>query len=98
MTIPSSFGSGNSFFKGGGIVHIKVNDAVRVDGSINVDGASVGGSGGSIYIKADSFAGQGQLSAKGGNGNSSFGKSFASSFSLSFNFIFPNSFDRSFIY
>ena len=86
--MPSSFGSGNTFFKGGGIVHIKATDAVRVDGSINVDGASVGGSGGSIYIKADSFAGQGQLSAKGGSGNSSFGKSYPSSFIPSFAFIF----------
>ena len=74
VTKPSSFGSGNGFFKGGGIVNIEVDGSVRIDGLMSVDGGSVGGSGGSIYIKSSSFSGQGQLSAKGGNGNSSLGK------------------------
>lgn len=73
MTLPFSFGSGNGFFNGGGIIHIKAEQAVRIDGLLNVDGQSFGGSGGSIYVNCNSFAGQGQLSAKGGHGNSSFG-------------------------
>ena len=76
VTQPSSFGSGNGNFKGGGIVHIKVQEFVRIDGTVNVDGSTFGGSGGSICIKTNAFSGQGQLSAKGGNGNSSLGMLF----------------------
>ena len=73
VTVPSSFGSGNGSTAGGGIIHVKASSSIRIDGLITTDGAVSGGSGGSIYLSTSSFAGQGVLSAKGGNGDSSYG-------------------------
>ncbi|MBU2652751.1 MAG: LamG domain-containing protein, partial [Bacteroidetes bacterium] len=62
---------------GGGLVILNVNDSFEFNGEINVNGgngygalgwSSGGGSGGSIYIKADNFSGAGNLSAYGGMG------------------------------
>lgn len=75
VTIPFSFGSGNGRTAGGGIIHIKANSSIRIDGLITTDGAVSGGSGGSIYLSTSSFSGQGVLSAKGGIGNDSYGNS-----------------------
>jgi len=69
---------------GGGIIILNVKNTLIVDGTISVDGGngqgsssgdptqpgvgSGGGSGGSIFIITDGFAGNGIISSRGGNG------------------------------
>ena len=59
---------------GGGSIKLVVGGAMRVDGSVTANGAngvnerSGGGSGGSIWLSAQSFTGTGVLSANGGAG------------------------------
>ena len=72
---PGSGGGGNGPNDGGGAVRINASGTVTVNGTITADGAYCtahggGGSGGSIYITCDTFAGTatGLLSANGGFG------------------------------
>ena len=63
---------------GGGVVRIKVYDTLRVDGTINANGASgsanaAGGAGGSIWLTSYIFGGSGSLMANGGNGTAANG-------------------------
>jgi hypothetical protein len=59
---------------GGGAVQLSVGGLLRVNGSISANGASAtndragGGSGGGIWLSAQTFAGSGTLSADGGDG------------------------------
>jgi hypothetical protein len=80
---PIEFGSGGSQGtratggQGGGIVKIIAQDTVDIVGTIEVDGNKGyrtfdnrgGGSGGSIWIIAQTFSGSGSISAKGGPGS-----------------------------
>lgn len=68
MFAPTDFGSGGYFSAGGGAVHLVVQAQLTVDGRISSEGTmSAGpGSGGSVWIEADSFAGVGVLSVNGG--------------------------------
>ncbi|MDG0815431.1 Calx-beta domain-containing protein [Bdellovibrio svalbardensis] len=79
---PTEMGSGGNGSAGGGLVLIKAlggTGSVNLQGRILADGqgsGSTGGSGGSVYIQADSITGTvaGQISANGGSsGNSGSG-------------------------
>jgi hypothetical protein len=74
---PSHLGSGGGYIsgyggRGGGAVRLDVGGALHVDGTITVNGDNSttyghsGGSGGSIWLTCDSFAGAGVISASGG--------------------------------
>jgi hypothetical protein len=80
---PSSYGSGGGVgavvaavagSRGGGILHIVVQDALRVDGRIHVNGGNGvasgagGGSGGSLLIRCGELQGDGSLEVNGGAG------------------------------
>ena len=74
----TSHGSGG---RGGGLVHLEVDNALILDGTIRADGQNVseatwdggGGSGGGIYIKCLRFGGVAPiLSAIGGSGGTSY--------------------------
>jgi hypothetical protein len=83
MTNPYDFGSGggrggggDDGGAGGGYVRIDVQGKLTVNGRIAADAGPAGiegggGSGGSICIHAGTFAGQGALTAKGGNDGTS---------------------------
>lgn len=68
---------------GGGVVHVKADTYIIVDGTVSADGESrtgswmAGGSGGSILLQCRRFSGgeTGLLSACGGNGTSASNKS-----------------------
>ena len=75
----SSLGSGGGAGSGaggagGGLVNLTLGGTLRVDGRISADGAagtnphSGGGSGGSIWVMAQTISGAGSISAKGGAG------------------------------
>jgi hypothetical protein len=75
---PGSGGGGASPFlggAGGGVVHLIVTGALRVDGKISANGvagtlpSAGGGSGGGICLAAGTLAGSGLISANGGAGN-----------------------------
>jgi len=80
-TEPIGPGSGGAYGDGdgrpgGGAVRIDASGMVTVDGLISADGGGSnahmyygGGSGGSIYVTADTFAGAGDLTATGGGQN-----------------------------
>ena len=70
---PTDFGSGTGTARGGGIIRLFATKDMRIDGLVNADGASVGGSGGSIELSTGVFTGKGTASAKGGNGAASSG-------------------------
>jgi len=81
-TQPTALGSGGvrvSSTAGAGGGAIKINAAsgtVTVAGTLSANGESSGregGSGGSIWIIADTFAGAGAITANGGNGNGTYG-------------------------
>jgi hypothetical protein len=83
---PTSFGSAGGvypaltgFSQGGGAIRLAVSGAISVNGNISANGndgvidGSGGGSGGSIWITAQTFSGNGSLNADGGRGESSEG-------------------------
>jgi hypothetical protein len=83
---PTSFGSPGGaspmlagFSEGGGVIRLNVSGSLTVGGSISANGddgfidGSGGGSGGSIWITAESFSGFGAVTANGGVGESSEG-------------------------
>ncbi len=86
---PTDFGSGggNGYGGrggyGGGAVQLNVGGTLRVDGAIAADGGAMiysgssyyagGGSGGSVWITAGTFAGAGSVSANGGAGGTAGG-------------------------
>jgi hypothetical protein len=60
--------------RGGGTVKINVQGDMTLNGAIKVDGGDgdqtiAGGAGGSVWIMARNFFGNGSLSANGGNTN-----------------------------
>jgi hypothetical protein len=67
------------FSQGGGVIRLSVSGVLSVGGSISVNGGdgiidgSGGGSGGSIWINAQSFSGNGTVTANGGAGESTEG-------------------------
>jgi hypothetical protein len=67
------------FSQGGGVIRLNVSGALSVAGSISANGGdgiidgSGGGSGGSIWINAQSFSGSGAVTVNGGMGESSEG-------------------------
>lgn len=69
---PGSGGKGTAARGGGGLVWIESLGLVQVDGSITANGTaaanSPGGSGGAIYIRCHTFAGNGAFEANGGTG------------------------------
>ena len=77
---PNAKGSGGGFGypglggTGGGAVKLTIGGALLVDGTLSANGAagvtnrSGGGSGGSIWISAQTVAGSGSISANGGDG------------------------------
>ena len=79
LDLPQEAGSGGgagsgSGGDGGGVVNLTAGGVVRVDGRVSADAAagfnphSGGGSGGSIWLKAQTISGAGVISAKGGAG------------------------------
>jgi len=75
VTAPANAGSGGSgaiiFSAGGGAVRLVVTNALTVNGMISAAGQTTsqgGGSGGSIWISANSMAGSGSINADGGKG------------------------------
>ena len=81
-TLAGSGGSGrftSARAFGGGVIHVKADRSIIVNGTISADGESRGnswiggGAGGSILLECRSFSGAetGVLSAKGGNGSGS---------------------------
>ena len=82
-TQPTDFGSSGGSFpavpgfsQGGGAIRLHVTGALSVAGNISANGqdgiidGSGGGSGGSIWINAQSFSGSGNVTANGGRGES----------------------------
>jgi hypothetical protein len=76
LSNPISLGSGGAGGKGGGVIKIKVENKLTLDGKIFCNGENNskygGGSGGSINIETKNFYGEGEnalISSKGGNGN-----------------------------
>lgn len=74
--LPGSPGGSNYTYAGhgGGIIHIVVSDTLQVDGQVSASGdysayLGGGGAGGSIWLQANSFAGNGLVSANGGGAN-----------------------------
>ncbi len=84
ITQPNEPGSGGGHWNGGtggGVVHLTIGGAFLLDGRITANGTNGtwssymdysysggGGSGGSIYIGAETFTGQGLIAANGGAG------------------------------
>ncbi len=72
LTQPTALGSGGSAVgrEGGGAIKLDVAHTLTLTGTINADGGPstsvYPGSGGSIWLIADSFAGNGTISAQGG--------------------------------
>ena len=69
---------GNVGQAGGGALRLTVGGTLTIDGSVLANGLSSGGrdgagSGGSIYLTAQSLAGQGLIAANGGDGNATWG-------------------------
>lgn len=59
---------------GGGVITLKANDTVHIEGLVSANGGDDtgdcgGGSGGSIYIETDYFKGGGLITARGGAGS-----------------------------
>ncbi|MDR3643006.1 MAG: DUF2341 domain-containing protein [Candidatus Doudnabacteria bacterium] len=77
LTTPTDLGSGGglsygSGTPGGGSIQLSVSGSVTINGSVSAngagpDGASGGGSGGSVYITANTLIGTGSISSVGGN-------------------------------
>jgi hypothetical protein len=76
-TLAGSGGSGRRVTYGrafgGGVIHVKAEKGITVDGTISSDGETstsvvAGGAGGSILLECRTFSGSGLLSACGGNG------------------------------
>ena len=80
-TQPGSGGGGDSGYSGGGgggLVWLAVAANATVNGAIIVDGAKGGqicgsGSGGSLYLSAQTLLGNGSITAKGGDGDAQYG-------------------------
>lgn len=78
LRTPTALGSGGGSAgtgqypggNGGGAIRLIVNGSLKVDGSVNANGAYTGygggGSGGSVWITADTLTGLGSISANGG--------------------------------
>lgn len=72
-------GSGGAGGAGGGAIILNISNTLEINGSISVNGESNstqgGGSGGTVYIKTDTFKGLplSDISANGGNGRTSGG-------------------------
>ncbi len=78
LTQPATIGSGGAGARdgtggaGGGAVRLTAGGALRVDGTISVNGLAgtdrgAGGAGGTIYLAAGTLTGSGTISANGGN-------------------------------
>jgi uncharacterized repeat protein (TIGR01451 family) len=72
---PTDLGSGGGGYgsggAGGGMIYIEINNMLTINGSLSANGENAGswcggGSGGSIYIKAGQFSGEGTILANGG--------------------------------
>ncbi len=86
VTEPIDMGSGGSFSNtgrtpgyGGGAIRLWVAGALVLDGTVSANGGDAvsswtgGGSGGSIWLTADTLSGAGWVTADGGNGTSAGG-------------------------
>ncbi len=89
IPIPTDFGSGGGEGDrghggyGGGAIQLSVGGTLQVDGTLAAGGGAMiysgsshyagGGSGGSVWITAGTFAGSGTVSANGGNGGAAGG-------------------------
>ncbi len=64
---------------GGGAVRMEIDGVLTIDGMLSANGGAAthsrsgGGSGGSLWLRADSIQGSGQVTADGGSGGSSAG-------------------------
>ncbi|MBW2172817.1 MAG: right-handed parallel beta-helix repeat-containing protein [Deltaproteobacteria bacterium] len=73
---PTALGSGGGGVvsgRGGGAIRLNVTGTLTIDGSISAPGTQgignyAGGSGGSVWLICDTFAGAGSVSANGGKG------------------------------
>ncbi|PJE81348.1 hypothetical protein COU58_02945 [Candidatus Pacearchaeota archaeon CG10_big_fil_rev_8_21_14_0_10_32_42] len=69
-TAPVSLGSGGASFAGGSAIKLSSSNLIFIDGTLDfegVKGSQYSGAGGSIWLKADSLSGNGNLIAFGGN-------------------------------
>ena len=66
--IPLDFGSGAEGFRGGGSIKIEVAETLLNDGMITTDGYPWRVSGGSVYIKTNTLAGEGKIYSRGADG------------------------------
>lgn len=66
--IPLDFGSGAEGFRGGGSIKIEVAETLLNDGTITTDGYPWRVSGGSVYIKTNTLAGEGKIYSRGADG------------------------------
>lgn len=71
-TEPTALGSGGGSFAtngmGGGALKLEVTNTITINGTLSANGEAIkggGGSGGSIWVKADTIAGTGTISAQG---------------------------------
>jgi hypothetical protein len=75
LTRPSALGNGSTYSggDGGGAVTLDVTNTLTLNGRVLADGGAHpnygGGSGGSVWLIADAFAGTGVVSSAGGHGN-----------------------------
>lgn len=71
---PLSHGSGSTLAAGGGIIRLAARGSVTIDGLVGANaedghnGATGGGSGGSIWISSKTFKGNGVIRVSGGSG------------------------------
>lgn len=69
-TMPGA-GAGGGAGIGGGVVHLEASGTVRVDGALRANGSygtSGGGAGGSVWVETSTLTGNGTIEAKGGAG------------------------------
>ena len=91
--ITAGSGGGNSQYyggAGGGALRLAVNGALTVNGRVSANGKdgianSGGGSGGSLWITANTLAGSGVISANGGAGNGTAGGGAGGRIALGYN-------------
>jgi uncharacterized repeat protein (TIGR01451 family) len=65
---PTDLGSGDGTARGGGAIRLIVTDSLTINGKVTANGDPEG-SGGSIFITAQTLDGSGNLAANGGNYN-----------------------------
>jgi hypothetical protein len=64
---PTDLGSGQGqYYRGGGVLHLVIVDALTNNGKISANGDNNYGSGGSVYVTANKMFGTGTFSAHGG--------------------------------